>query len=357
MDRKRTMDSLDNQDHTIEVRATWEGRELVWKLTEFHLRLGKLLEEVCQRFQMMVYEIEYMEIMGNASAPTSTPTSFRVGSSEADCCEYLDEWISKMDAETQYCTLHLHPRRRDESGNVIKENLYLENYQRYLVKKDEEEYSRYFDQMVEEEERRRELLQGVHTPYSSITNVVLRNFLQDFVALSLSQAEPEPEPEMETEPVPPLSSVNTLLSSLLRVDLDVDLDADLPRMPLQASYPSTSTFRYIFSNLSPQPIFSMQDVKVSLTQEEYDQIPCQTYGTLTEALGTQCIICGDDYKEEDWVKVTPCHHLLHDECLKPWLLKESKKCPVCRCELGKGHAHLEDEDESEGPYSSLEEVE
>jgi hypothetical protein len=114
--------------------------------------------------------------------------------------------------------------------------------------------------------------------------------------------------------------------------------------------------RYLFDNgseilnmlqeIQNQNHGTMSDIKVTLTNEEYDSIQTERFEECKENMNsTICIICNDEFQKDDIVKITKCSHVIHDECLKPWLLNESKKCPVCRAELGTGRAHLEDETE------------
>lgn len=104
----------------------------------------------------------------------------------------------------------------------------------------------------------------------------------------------------------------------------------------------------------------MEDIKVTLTDAEYEEIPTKPFGECsTEEQEAQpiCIICSDNFTKEDQVKITKCHHIIHDRCLRPWLLKESKKCPVCRCELAKGVAHLSGQEEPDSDDDDEEEEE
>lgn len=43
-----------------------------------------------------------------------------------------------------------------------------------------------------------------------------------------------------------------------------------------------------------------------------------------------CSICIDDYELEDNIRQLSCSHIFHKDCIDPWLLKESYKCPLCR---------------------------
>jgi autonomous glycyl radical cofactor GrcA len=56
-----------------------------------------------------------------------------------------------------------------------------------------------------------------------------------------------------------------------------------------------------------------EDIKVTLTQEEYDNIQRIQYSQCTEKECTQCIICNDDFKNDDIVKITKCKHMIHDD--------------------------------------------
>ena len=43
-----------------------------------------------------------------------------------------------------------------------------------------------------------------------------------------------------------------------------------------------------------------------------------------------CSICLEGYEESSIIRKLKCAHLFHKDCIDPWLLKESYKCPVCR---------------------------
>ncbi|GAB5356790.1 hypothetical protein AAMO2058_000319200 [Amorphochlora amoebiformis] len=45
-----------------------------------------------------------------------------------------------------------------------------------------------------------------------------------------------------------------------------------------------------------------------------------------------CAVCQDDYEALDVVVETPCRHIFHSKCLKPWL-GVNTTCPQCRFEL------------------------
>ena len=43
---------------------------------------------------------------------------------------------------------------------------------------------------------------------------------------------------------------------------------------------------------------------------------------------SQCVICLNDYVNDDDLRVAPCNHHFHAACIDRWL-KINKKCPLC----------------------------
>ncbi|KAG9199478.1 hypothetical protein G6514_008441 [Epicoccum nigrum] len=50
-----------------------------------------------------------------------------------------------------------------------------------------------------------------------------------------------------------------------------------------------------------------------------------------DALG--CTICTEDFEKGQDIRVLPCDHKFHPECVDPWLLNVSGTCPLCRVDL------------------------
>ena len=46
-----------------------------------------------------------------------------------------------------------------------------------------------------------------------------------------------------------------------------------------------------------------------------------------------CSICTEDFTPDSDVRVLPCNHQFHPECVDPWLLNVSGTCPLCRIDL------------------------
>ncbi|CAA0813933.1 RING/U-box superfamily protein [Striga hermonthica] len=43
----------------------------------------------------------------------------------------------------------------------------------------------------------------------------------------------------------------------------------------------------------------------------------------------RCAVCLDDFDSKQFVTITPCNHMFHEDCIVPWV-KIQGKCPVCR---------------------------
>ncbi|PVZ97597.1 hypothetical protein BB558_006438 [Smittium angustum] len=49
----------------------------------------------------------------------------------------------------------------------------------------------------------------------------------------------------------------------------------------------------------------------------------------------ECLICIEELKDDDLLRIIPCYHLFHRNCIDNWLLEKSGSCPKCRLDLGK----------------------
>ncbi|KAL6705806.1 hypothetical protein ACN47E_006444 [Coniothyrium glycines] len=85
-----------------------------------------------------------------------------------------------------------------------------------------------------------------------------------------------------------------------------------------------------------------EDVISKSTEEHHEGIaPAQPIVAAT-ATGTDgsmhdenlgCSICTEDFEMGQDLRVLPCDHKFHPECVDPWLLNVSGTCPLCRVDL------------------------
>ncbi|OLY85286.1 RING finger protein 165 [Smittium mucronatum] len=62
--------------------------------------------------------------------------------------------------------------------------------------------------------------------------------------------------------------------------------------------------------------------------------------------GSECLICFEKINVGDDIRVIPCLHRFHKECLDQWLLERTGSCPNCRLDL---HIQQAQEPQQEAP--------
>jgi len=67
----------------------------------------------------------------------------------------------------------------------------------------------------------------------------------------------------------------------------------------------------------------------SLTCMEKNELVTQVVDSWGGSSGNNCVVCLNDYEEEDVLRVLPCKHRFHLECIDRWLLAHSCCCPLC----------------------------
>ncbi|KAI1805741.1 hypothetical protein F4811DRAFT_560952 [Daldinia bambusicola] len=63
-----------------------------------------------------------------------------------------------------------------------------------------------------------------------------------------------------------------------------------------------------------------------------------------------CSICTEDFTVGEDVRVLPCDHKFHPQCIDPWLVNVSGTCPLCRLDL---RPHEEGEGDNDGIWPSI----
>ncbi|PVU92822.1 hypothetical protein BB559_003581 [Furculomyces boomerangus] len=47
----------------------------------------------------------------------------------------------------------------------------------------------------------------------------------------------------------------------------------------------------------------------------------------------ECLICFEEFEDDELIRSIPCRHIFHKECIDTWLLGQSGFCPTCRLDL------------------------
>jgi hypothetical protein len=84
-------------------------------------------------------------------------------------------------------------------------------------------------------------------------------------------------------------------------------------------------------------IDNYDDVKIVLTEEQFNNLKHDSYKNLCCNELKECPICIQEFDLEDDSTIIKCNHIFHSNCIKIWLCEESNKCPICRVDIDKGH--------------------
>ncbi|XP_036424247.1 uncharacterized protein si:ch211-59o9.10 isoform X2 [Colossoma macropomum] len=72
--------------------------------------------------------------------------------------------------------------------------------------------------------------------------------------------------------------------------------------------------------------------KNTLRKGDIERLPTKVYDPAHNAGKTECQICFCDYKEGEKLRMLPCLHDYHVNCIDRWL-KENSTCPICRADV------------------------
>ncbi|XP_023140449.2 uncharacterized protein si:ch211-59o9.10 isoform X2 [Amphiprion ocellaris] len=73
-------------------------------------------------------------------------------------------------------------------------------------------------------------------------------------------------------------------------------------------------------------------VSKKLSRREIQRFPTKTFQSSSSAGNSQCQICFCDYTDGEKLRMLPCFHDYHVQCIDRWL-KDNTTCPICRANL------------------------
>jgi len=73
------------------------------------------------------------------------------------------------------------------------------------------------------------------------------------------------------------------------------------------------------------------NVNKGLSKEKINKIPNKPFHKAFFEENNQCIICMENFDENELVKQLPCGHIFHGDCIDHWL-SEQKNCPFCKAD-------------------------
>ncbi|CAI8007377.1 Receptor homology region, transmembrane domain-and RING domain-containing protein 2 [Geodia barretti] len=64
----------------------------------------------------------------------------------------------------------------------------------------------------------------------------------------------------------------------------------------------------------------------ALPQKKFSEVALRESSSSKET----CAICVEEFQAEEVVRVLPCSHFFHPNCIDPWLTEHSSMCPLCK---------------------------
>ncbi|GAC94224.1 zinc finger containing protein [Pseudozyma hubeiensis SY62] len=114
-----------------------------------------------------------------------------------------------------------------------------------------------------------------------------------------------------------------------------------PNHPLLTSNPTTAGRDLMMLMDLLSTMQAMQHKPSTVTQREIDasellkvkgsQVPIMVRdGKVTENMAERCLVCLEDWQDDDDCRVLACRHAFHTLCVDRWMTSSSNTCPMCR---------------------------
>ena len=71
----------------------------------------------------------------------------------------------------------------------------------------------------------------------------------------------------------------------------------------------------------------------TVSEERLDEIPIQKFGDINDNHKEKyptCVVCSEDFTNDDEVRQLECEHMYHIPCIDRWLKTYSSQCPICK---------------------------
>lgn len=129
---------------------------------------------------------------------------------------------------------------------------------------------------------------------------------------------------------------------------DVEMSINPEDPAREQSTPRSGSISEVEHTTTPRETESptTEQVKnINATDADVTPAPTPKPEAAADAGNFSCPICTDDFIKGQDLRVLPCNHQFHPECVDPWLINVSGTCPLCRIDL---NPHKNEDNGEEG---------
>jgi len=179
---------------------------------------------------------------------------------------------------------------------------------------------------------KKEIIDSILTP-----RTFSNTFLNPFVNLITDDAINEHTDAFTGDIINPANIINMFTQNLnnpLNNNLHITFDPNrlnLANTLFTAFLPQNNIFQ--FANVINFPLNSSHISTENILEKNTKVIKYNDIDIKLRSKYETCYICLADFDKDDTIRIIKCEHIFHKDCIDPWLLKESYKCPVCRSDL------------------------
>ncbi|KAL4880699.1 hypothetical protein BJY04DRAFT_218855 [Aspergillus karnatakaensis] len=135
-------------------------------------------------------------------------------------------------------------------------------------------------------------------------------------------------------------------------DVEMSIASEVPASPLREDQDTTRQPPMATGGSSSPAPEETRDTTTTAAAADATATPKSNTETKTGATDADhpnfsCPICTDDFVKGQDLRVLPCNHQFHPECIDPWLVNVSGTCPLCRIDLNPPQAETDPENPSE----------
>ena len=230
----------------------------------------------------------------NIPAKNTSQSHITITSVDIDYTKLLDEDKKKLEEIKEQIALKKKKLEENKKElNEIKEK-------NDKMKQDLYEKNRHLEKIRAEKAKYEELNNGIITKINEVAQAIEEQRQRQLLNLRRREM-----------------MMNYLMSMLLGLRQRSELD-----------YPNVD-------NMSYEELLALEErmgnVNKGLTQETINKIPTEKFSRY-KFTDDKCIICQYEFKSNEKVKVLPCKHCFHPDCIDEWL-KNQKACPYCKTEV------------------------